>query len=120
MKLKILVTMFLAAALTGVFAGPSLPAQDAPVRLEIVAKRWEFAPNEITVKKGVPVKITLTSKDVDHGLKFAALNVALAAKKDKVSEVTFTPEQVGTFTGQCFKFCGAGHGSMKLTLHVTE
>jgi cytochrome c oxidase subunit 2 len=120
MKPKVLVTIFLAAALAGVFAGHSSPAEDAPVRIAIVAKRWEFAPNEITVKKGAPVTITLTSKDVEHGLKFEALKVALAAKKDKVSEVTFTPEQVGTFGGQCFRFCGAGHGSMKMTLRVTE
>lgn len=126
MKPKVLVTIFLTVALAGVFAGHFSPAQDvapgqnAPVRIEIVAKRWEYAPNEITVKKGVPVTIGLTSKDVDHGLKIEELNVVLMTKKDKVSEVTFTPEQVGTFAGQCSVFCGAGHGSMKMTLHVTE
>ena len=120
MKPKILVTIFLAATLAVVFAGHSSRAQDAPVRVEIVAHRFEYAPNVITVKKGVPVTIALTSKDVDHGLKFEELNVALTNKKDKTSEVTFTPEEVGTFAGQCTVFCGAGHGSMKMTLQVTE
>ncbi len=39
-------------------------AQDPPNRIEIVAKRWEFTPSEITLKKGEPVILVLTSKDV--------------------------------------------------------
>jgi cytochrome c oxidase subunit 2 len=41
-------------------------------------------------------------------------------KKGKASDVSFTPQQVGTFVGKCAHFCGAGHGSMALTIHVTE
>jgi cytochrome c oxidase subunit 2 len=117
---KILAAMGVAVAMVGTSAVHASKAQESPSRIEIVAKRFEFSPNDITVKKGVPVTITLTSKDVDHGLKFAELNVALTAKKDKVNEITFTPEQTGDFTGQCFMFCGEGHGTMKMTLHVTE
>jgi cytochrome c oxidase subunit 2 len=53
-------------------------------------------------------------------LKFKDLNVVVTAKKGQTSEVTFTPDKVGTFVGQCSVFCGSGHGSMKMTLHVTE
>lgn len=121
MKLKSLSSMLLALALTGALSAP-LPmcAQSAPRRIDIVAKRFEFTPGEIDLKKGVPVVLALTSQDVAHGLKFKALNLNLKVKKGETSEVTFTPEQTGTFVGQCSVFCGSGHGSMKLTLHVTE
>jgi cytochrome c oxidase subunit 2 len=95
-------------------------AQQAPRRIEITAKRFDFTPGEITLKKGEPVVLILTSTDVDHGLKFKELHVDVKAKKGQTSEVTFTPDQVGTFVGQCSVFCGMGHGSMKMTLHVTE
>lgn len=46
------------------------PKEGAPQRIEVEAKRFDFTPAEITVKKGSPVTILLISKDVDHGLKF--------------------------------------------------
>jgi len=95
-------------------------AQPAPQRIEIVAKRFSFAPGEITLKKGVPVVLALTSADVAHGLKFKELNVVVNVKKGQTNEVKFTPDKTGTFVGQCSVFCGSGHGSMRLTLHVTE
>ena len=64
--------------------------------------------------------LVLTSKDVEHGLKFADFDVALTAKKGEPKEVTFTPDKAGDFVGQCSLFCGTGHGSMQIMLHVTE
>jgi cytochrome c oxidase subunit 2 len=96
------------------------PAQSAPQRIEIVAKRFDFTPGEITVKQGTPVTIVLTSRDVDHGVRFRDFHVAMDAKKGETKEFTFTPDKAGTFIGQCSVFCGSGHGSMKLTLHVAE
>lgn len=95
-------------------------AQDAPKRVEITAKRFDFSPSDITVKKGQPVTIALTSQDVDHGIKFKELGVTVNGKKGQTKEVTFTPDKAGTFTGQCSIFCGSGHGGMKLMIHVTE
>jgi cytochrome c oxidase subunit 2 len=95
-------------------------AQDAPQRIQITAKRFDYTPGEITLKKGVPVVLVLTSEDVPHGVKFKDLNVVVVAKKGQTSEVAFTPDKAGTFVGQCSVFCGSGHGSMKMTLHVTE
>jgi cytochrome c oxidase subunit 2 len=97
-----------------------LHAEDAPKRIEITAKRFDFTPGDITLKKDEPVVLVLTSNDADHGLKFKELNVVVNAKKGQTSEVKFTPDKTGTFVGQCSVFCGSGHGSMKMTLHVTE
>jgi cytochrome c oxidase subunit 2 len=97
------------------------PAQaQSPQKVEIVAQRFQFTPSEITLKKGEPVVLVLTSKDVTHGLKLDAFNQTLKAEKGKSSQVTVTPDATGDFVAQCAVFCGAGHGSMKLTIHVTE
>ena len=99
---------------------PYAPAQGATQRIEIVAKRFDFTPGDITVKRGAAVTIVLTSKDVAHGLKFKDFNVVVNAKKGETKEISYTPDKAGTYIGQCSMFCGSGHGSMKLTLHVTE
>jgi cytochrome c oxidase subunit II len=95
-------------------------AQDPPHRIEIVAQRFQFSPAEITIKKGQPVILVLTSKDVEHGLKLTEFNQVVKAKKGQSSQVEFTPTETGDFVAQCAVFCGAGHGSMKLIVHVTE
>jgi len=95
--------------------------QQAPRRIEIVAKRFEYIPREITLKKGEPVILVLTSQDVPHGLKFSELNLETDnIKKGTQTELAFTPQKTGTFVGHCSHFCGSGHGSMTLTLHVVE
>jgi cytochrome c oxidase subunit 2 len=119
MKLKKLF-VFCVFALVSLLGLHMLRGQAAPQRIQIVAERFDFSPGDITVKKGVPVTIVLTSKDVPHGIKFKDLNVVLNVKKGETKEVTFTPDKTGTFVGQCSVFCGSGHGAMKLTLHVTE
>jgi cytochrome c oxidase subunit 2 len=95
-------------------------AQTAPRRIEIMAKRFEFTPASITLKKGEPVVIVLKSVDVPHGLRFRGLGLDLRAKKGQTSELSFTPTRTGEFAGQCSVFCGSGHGQMKLTLHIVE
>lgn len=97
------------------FNGSAAPP---PRRMEVVARRYSFSPAEITVKKGEPVILTLRSLDVAHGLRFRELNVDVRAGKGGRSEVQFTPETTGDFVGRCSVFCGAGHGTMTLTIHV--
>lgn len=92
----------------------------APHRIEVTAKRFSFSPAEITVKKGEPVDLVLKSNDVPHGLRFRELNVEVKVAKGGTADVHFTPNQVGTFVGHCFVFCGMGHGSMALKLHVVD
>jgi cytochrome c oxidase subunit II len=92
----------------------------APHRVVIVAKRFSFDPDTVTLKKGEPVDLVLQSTDTQHGLKFRDLGVEVKAPKGGSGEVQFTPDKTGDFVGQCSVFCGAGHGRMKLTLHVVD
>ncbi len=88
--------------------------------ISITASRFNFEPKEITVKKGEAVTLVIQSKDVSHGLVIDDLGVRTEIKKGQAASVTFTPETVGTFEGKCAHFCGSGHGSMTLTVHVVE
>jgi cytochrome c oxidase subunit 2 len=99
---------------------PAVLAQVEAKKIEITAKRFTYTPNEITLKKGEPVVLVVQSLDVAHGLRVRDLNIDLKVKKGGTSEVQVTPDKTGDFVGQCSVFCGAGHGSMKLTIHVVE
>ena len=115
--------LFAIAILTVVSAiciSPAVSSQPAPRRVEVHAKRWGFEPHEITLKKGEPVLLVLTSEDVPHGLRFRQLNVEAKAPKGGSAQVQFTPQLAGDFIGHCSVFCGSGHGSMTFTLHVVE
>lgn len=120
MKTKAITFFFLAVLFAAIVFPCRSHAQGAAQRIEIAAQRFNYKPNEITLKKGVPVVLVLTSKDVNHGLKFKGLDLDIKVKKHATTQVPFTPEKTGTFVGQCSVFCGSGHGSMKMTLHVTE
>lgn len=97
---------------------PALPTQ--PVRVEITAKRFTFTPDQVTLKRGQPVVIALTSADVSHGLRIRELDLNIKAGKGQTTEVSFTPTKHGDFTGQCSVFCGSGHGRMTFVLHVVD
>ncbi len=95
-------------------------AEAVPRHIEVTAKRFAFEPAEITLKKGEPVDLVLKSTDVPHGLRFRELNVEVKVGKGGTSDVHFTPSKTGTFVGHCSVFCGMGHGSMTLKLHVVD
>jgi cytochrome c oxidase subunit 2 len=95
------------------------PARGAEPRVvEITAKRFEFTPALVTLKKGEPVTLRLKSLDVTHGFFQKALGIDLEIEPGKVTEMTFTPQAEGRYLTICDHFCGSGHGNMKLTIVV--
>jgi len=117
-------TKILSISLLAVLAVPSFViraesvAPASPRRVEVTAQRYAFNPGEVTLKKGEPVILVLKSLDVSHGLRIRELGVEMKASKGATAEARFTPEKTGDFTAHCFVFCGAGHGTMTLTVHV--
>jgi cytochrome c oxidase subunit II len=102
------------------FEKPAIHAQDQPQVIEIHAKRFSFTPAEITLTKGEKATLSLTSDDVTHGLVIPDLGVNVTIPKGKVTKVEVTPQQAGTFHGQCGHFCGAGHASMTFSVEVKD
>ena len=108
----------LALVIFGLAVQRSNSADVTPIKIE--ASKFSFSPNEITVKKGQEVKLELHSNDANHGLVIEGLGIRTEAHKGETAEVQFVAAQAGTFEGKCAHFCGKGHGSMKLTVHVVE
>ena len=124
-KNKIATGVFLAAgcaiALTAVESKPRVARADVnPKIIEITAKKFEFTPSEITLKKGEPVILRLTSMDRAHGFMSKPLKVDTDIAAGKTTEVTITPDTDGDFTVICDHYCGTGHGNMKMKVSVIE
>lgn len=88
--------------------------------IDITAKRFEFSPNKVTLKKGETVTLRLNAEDVVHGLFVRPLKIDTDIPPGKTTEITITPQEIGTFTAICHHFCGSGHGNMKMTFEVVE
>ena len=95
-------------------------AQTTPVEIKIEARRFEFTPRTITVRKGVPVKLLVTSTDVAHGFAIKELNVKEEIEAGATRAIEFTPERTGRFRFYCTVYCGDGHEEMEGELVVTE
>ncbi|HET6438286.1 MAG TPA: cupredoxin domain-containing protein [Anaeromyxobacter sp.] len=102
-------------------ATPGLsPHADEPKVIEITAQRFQFAPGQLTLKKGEPVVLRLRSLDVTHGFYSKPLGIDATIEPGKANDVTVTPTATGKYVVICDHFCGSGHGNMKLTVEVVE
>jgi cytochrome c oxidase subunit 2 len=108
--------LLLFLALTRVaFAGPPESR-----KIEVVAKKYAFEPSRIEVKVGEPVEITFRSQDTKHGFICKELGLEkVVFTKEQPATVTFTPENAGTYSFKCARFCGLGHSKMKGEIVVT-
>ena len=124
-KNKIVNTMLLAGAF-GIALAVVAPktrlarANDNPKVIEITAKKFEFTPTQITLKKGEPVILRLTSADRVHGFMSKPLKIDTDIPNDKGKDVAVTPDAAGDFTIICDHYCGTGHGGMKMKVTVVE
>jgi cytochrome c oxidase subunit 2 len=95
-------------------------ANDKPKVIEISAKKFEFTPSAITLKKGEPVIIRLTSSDRVHGFMSKPLKIDTDIPTDTTKDIAVTPDTAGDFTVICDHYCGTGHGNMKMKVTVVE
>ena len=101
-----------------VMAGHKAYADGSPRVIEITAKRFAFAPDQITLKKGETVTLRLHSEDVVHGFFMRKLKIDTEVEPGRTTDVTINPDTAGTYTTICDHFCGANHGNMKMTIVV--
>ncbi len=88
--------------------------------IHLTAKKFEYSPSEITVKKGQPVVIEIVSLDRKHGFTIPDLKVRSDVKPGAQNVVRFTPDKAGRFNFHCDLFCGSGHEGMEGSLVVVE
>lgn len=123
MRLRIAVTACTLALLGAGYAASFVLAEAAAPRAKVIkisARRFAYSPAHLTLKKGVPVVLELTSGDVLMGLNIPDFNVRGDIEPGKVTQVRFVPDKAGTFTFLCDIFCGSGHERMQGTLTVVD
>lgn len=145
MKRKAMIGAVAAAfALTAGFAGFARAARrakegqsDETQTIEVTAKKYEFTPSEIRVKKGAKVRLKVHSVDETHGIRLSLYpegakdksapgllfdhpetNGKVKKGEDQILE--FVAQQQGTYEFKCAKLCGMHHGRMKGKLIVEE
>jgi cytochrome c oxidase subunit II len=95
-------------------------AEESTQVVKITASKFHFTPDHITLVKGQPVTLQLTSTDTTHGFLLRALKIDTDIKPGSVLEKTVTPMTAGTFKAICDHYCGLGHSGMKLTVVVQD
>ena len=118
MKL-ILIAFIITAICTGCFAFAADIGQEEKV-IKITAKKFEYNPNEIRLKKGVPFVFELTSLDRLHGFNCPELGIRGDINPGKVTRINLTPQKVGPFVFFCDIYCGEGHENMNGKIIVEE
>ncbi len=108
------------AAFIFISIGSAFIAAENEQVIQITAKRFEYSPKEITLKKGVPVILEFTSLDRLHGFTCPSLGIRMDIRPGKVNRLRLVPDKVGTFPFHCDNFCGSGHEGMRGMITVTE
>jgi|SRR5947209_6835667 len=77
-----------------------------------------FQTNELYLPKGRPVRFDITSKDVIHEFWVPATRLGEDAVPGIITQIRLTPSRLGNFDVICAELCGAGHSTMRTTMHV--
>ena len=95
-------------------------ADESAQVVKITASKFHFTPDHITLVKGQPVTLQLSSTDRTHGFMIRALKIDTDIKPGTVTQMTVTPTTAGTFKAICDHYCGLGHSGMKMTVVVQD
>ena len=115
-------------------SGPDQPDQNVHL-VEVTAKKYEFSPSPIRVKRGAKVRLKITALDRAHGFKislypdgakttgppglvFNSQVDCFTLEKGTPTTVEFVAQSPGTYSFKCCNFRGIGHGGMKGKLIV--
>ena len=94
---------------------------DGSYEVRMVAARYGFYPQKITVPANTPVKFRIASADVLHGIHVPFTNLSTMVVPGYVSEVnTEFPEAGADMPMFCNEYCGLGHDHMWSKLTVVE
>ena len=123
MKIKIewpgIVGVFLMALLIGSSFTSGFAEQKEQI-IKITAKKFEYSPKEILLKKGVPVVFEITALDRLHGFNCPDLGVRANLLPGEITRIRVVPQKAGSFVFRCDIFCGDGHEDMTGTITVSE
>lgn len=98
-----------------------------PIVIEVTARQWEWqfhypGTNVTSYELYVPVNhqilLKMHSLDVIHSLWVPRFRVKEDVLPDRVTELTITPDVIGSFELLCNRICGVGHSTMRTSVIV--
>ena len=102
-----------------------VPATHMTVRVQGVQFAWNYTyangkhPKDaatLVIPTNTPVKLLVTSKDVNHDWWVPKLGYKIDAIPGRTNSTWIEADRPGTYTGQCAEFCGVGHATMLITV----
>ncbi len=73
----------------------------------------KLTPPVLVVPVGKTIVIKVRSTDVVHSFSVPQTLYKIQAIPGNVNQMHFKAEKIGTFTGQCYQFCGLHHADMR-------
>ena len=95
-------------------------AQGQEQHVSMLAMKFDYLPDEVTVKKGMPVALELSALDRVHGFDAPSLGLHAEIPPGAPTVLHFTPEKAGSYGIHCDIFCGDGHEGMLARIIVTD
>ena len=106
-------------AATAAIAGAD-DEQGEEQHVSMLAMKFDYLPDEVTVKKGKPVALELSALDRVHGFDAPSLGLHAEIQPGPPTVLHFTPEKPGSYGIHCDIFCGDGHEGMLARIIVTD
>jgi cytochrome c oxidase subunit 2 len=75
---------------------------------------------ELHLKKNIPYKFEITSKDVNHAFNIPDLTVMMDAVPGRINTMWVMPDSTGEYLIQCREYCGFSHYQMRAKLFVED
>ncbi len=107
------------AMLIGMLVARTAKAQ-SPREIEVVARRFVFTPNEITLKAGERVVLVLSALDFIHGFNVPGLGIRADLVPGRITRIELQPSAAGRLDFLCDNFCGEGHEEMHGRIFIRE
>ena len=85
-------------------------------KFQLKDKTYLSQPQELHIPAGQKVKIELHSQDVIHSFWVPLLGGKKDAVPGRNTALWIQADRPGTYPGQCYEFCGTGHGDMLITV----
>jgi cytochrome c oxidase subunit II len=89
-------------------------------QVSMMAMKFDYWPDTVTVKRGKPVVLELTALDRIHGFSVPGLGLRTDITPGPPTILRFTPEKAGVYNLHCDNFCGDGHEDMVGRIIVTD
>jgi cytochrome c oxidase subunit II len=117
----ILLAIIVVPTIATIFSLAEKPAN--PIKVTVIGQQWWWeydypglgivTANELVVPAGVPIELSITSRDVIHSYWIPRLNGKKDAVPNRVHFLKMQADEPGTYWGQCTEFCGLSHANMR-------